>query len=259
MPQQPLGCGHKPALGNITTLPAIFSLTYSYIRFKQAYKINRQYDHKQKKMADKDTKQCILDTAERLFALHGYHHTSLRKITGEAGVNLAAVNYHFGSKKALLEAIFEHHLIPLNRIRMERIKTVRELAHREKKPLQTADILRAFLEPTLKYRDSKTGANHFIALVGRAMTEPDDTVRNLFLHHIKPVGSLLFETLKEAIPELRPETLYWRLQFTVGSISHIMRTAGKSEMVPEHIKPKQDADSLIGQLLPFLTAGLEAP
>ncbi|NIA19854.1 MAG: TetR family transcriptional regulator [Xanthomonadaceae bacterium] len=211
-------------------------------------------------MADKDTKQCILDAAERLFALHGYRNTSLRKITGEAGVNLAAVNYHFGSKEALLEAIFEYHLIPLNRIRQENIEAVRELAHREKKPLQAADILRAFLEPTLTYRDDKTGTNSFIALVGRAMTEPDDTVRNLFLHHIKPLGFLLFETLKEALPNLQPETLYWRLQFTLGVISHVMRLNGSNlQMVPDNITLSQDADSLIEQLLPFLTAGLEAP
>ena len=210
-------------------------------------------------MADKDTKQCILETAERLFALHGYHNTSLRKITSEARVNLAAVNYHFGSKEALLKAIFEHHLIPLNRIRLEKIEAVRELAHREKKSLQAADIIRAFLEPTLKYRDNKTGSNYFIALVGRAMTEPDDTVRNLFLHYIKPLAALLFETLREALPGLQPETLYWRLQFTAGTISHIMRLTGRLDMVPEHIKPNQDADDLIEQLLPFLTAGLEAP
>ncbi|MEA2108127.1 MAG: TetR/AcrR family transcriptional regulator [Pseudomonadota bacterium] len=210
-------------------------------------------------MAEKNTKQSILDAAERLFALHGYHHTSLRKITGEAGVNLAAVNYHFGSKEALLKAIFERHLIPLNKIRQDNIKAVRELAQREKKPLRAADIIRAFIEPTLKYRDSKNGSNYFIALVGRAMTEPDDTVRNLFLHHIKPLGFLLFETLKEALPDLNPETLYWRLQFTVGTISHIMRTTGRLEMVPDNITLNQDADSLIDQLLPFLTAGLEAP
>ncbi|MCK4378539.1 MAG: TetR family transcriptional regulator [Deltaproteobacteria bacterium] len=210
-------------------------------------------------MAEKNTKQCILEAAERLFALHGYHHTSLRKITSEARVNLAAVNYHFGSKKALLKAIFECHLIPLNQIRLEKIKTVRDLAHRQEKPPQAADIIRAFIEPTLKYRDSKSGSNYFITLVGRALTEPDDTVRTLFLHHIEPLGSLLFESLKEALPDLQPETLYWRLQFTIGVISHVMRTTGKLEMVPDHIKPHQDADSLIEQLVPYLTAGLEAP
>ncbi|HDJ28265.1 MAG TPA: TetR/AcrR family transcriptional regulator, partial [Proteobacteria bacterium] len=100
-------------------------------------------------MAEKNTKQCILDAAERLFALHGYHHTSLRKITGEANVNLAAVNYHFGSKEALLKAIFEYHLTPLNQTRQENLKAVREQALQQGKIPQVADIIRAFIEPTL--------------------------------------------------------------------------------------------------------------
>ena len=41
-----------------------------------------------------DTRERILDAAERLFMAHGYEGTSMRQITGEAGVNLAAVNYH---------------------------------------------------------------------------------------------------------------------------------------------------------------------
>ena len=48
-----------------------------------------------------NTKDRILDAAERLFAHKGIEATSLRNITAEAGVNLAAVNYHFQSKEAL--------------------------------------------------------------------------------------------------------------------------------------------------------------
>jgi len=210
-------------------------------------------------MAEKSTRKCILDTAERLFALHGYHHTSLRKITGEAGVNLAAVNYHFGSKEALLEAIFEYHLVPLNRIRQDNLEAVRERSHQQQKPMEVADILRAFIEPTLRYRDSSSKTRYFIALVGQSMTETDDTVRRIFLRHLKPLGFLLYEILKEALPRLEPETLYWRLQCTVGAISHIMRLTGDVLMTPENINLNQDAETMIEQLVPFLTAGLEAP
>ena len=210
-------------------------------------------------MADTNTKQCILDTAERLFALRGYHHTSLRKITGEAGVNLAAVNYHFGSKEALLESIFEHHLTPLNRIRQENLEAVRSQAQQQNKPIKVADIIRAFIEPTLEYRDRNDKTRYFIALVGRSMSETDDTVRRIFLRHIKPLGFLLYQILKEALPHLEPETLYWRLQCTIGVVSHIMKLTGNIQLTPEGIQPHQDAKTLAEQLIPFLTAGLEAP
>ena len=72
-------------------------------------------------MSQPDTKQRILDVAERLFATRGFHATSLRAITRAAEVNLAAVNYHFGSKDALLEAVMLRRLGPLNEIRQARL------------------------------------------------------------------------------------------------------------------------------------------
>ena len=62
-------------------------------------------------MSQPDTKERILDAAERLFAREGFHNTSLRAITGEADVNLAAVNYHFGSKEALLDAVISYNFV----------------------------------------------------------------------------------------------------------------------------------------------------
>ncbi|MCF5816969.1 TetR family transcriptional regulator, partial [Pseudomonas sp. PA-1-2A] len=63
-------------------------------------------------MAQSETVERILDAAEQLFAEKGFAETSLRLITSKAGVNLAAVNYHFGSKKALIQAVFSRFLGP---------------------------------------------------------------------------------------------------------------------------------------------------
>src|SRR5690606_31956188 len=63
-------------------------------------------------MAQSETVERILDAAELLFAEKGFAETSLRLITSKAGVNLAAVNYHFGSKKALIQAVFSRFLGP---------------------------------------------------------------------------------------------------------------------------------------------------
>ena len=63
------------------------------------------------------TKAAVFNAAERLFALHGFQNVSVRDITAEAGVNLASVNYHFGSKDALLFEIFRRRTSELNRER----------------------------------------------------------------------------------------------------------------------------------------------
>jgi len=92
-----------------------------------------------------DTKERILDAAERLFADHGFPATSMRDITQEAGVNLAAVNYHFGSKEALMIAVLDRSTAPVNRARLEQLDALEAAAGDA--PVETEQIVRAFLTP----------------------------------------------------------------------------------------------------------------
>ncbi len=210
--------------------------------------------------ARNDTKGRILQAAERLFATRGYHNTSLRTITAAARVNLAAVNYHFGSKKALLEAVFTRRLIPLNQLRRQRLARVVAAAGQAERPPAVEEILRAFIEPTLKFHQEDPNAPYFITLVSRSFTEPDDTVREIFLRHVKPLGMYLFKLLCEAMPQRAPEIIFWRLQFVIGSLGRAMQATGQLSLAPPPgMNLPRDADSLVEILLPFLTAGMEAP
>lgn len=210
-------------------------------------------------MSQSDTRQRLLDAAERLFAAEGYHNTSLRAITGAAHANLAAVKYHFGSKDALLVAVFERRLEPLNRVRRERLEEVRAAASQAGQRPAPADILRALIEPTLAFRDSGPGAESFIRLVGRAIAEPDDTIRKIFMQRMKPLFILLYDTLGQALPELSTTERFWRLHFALGAMSHAMCLAGRFEILPSGVTPRPDADTLTLMLSSFLTAGMEAP
>jgi len=210
-------------------------------------------------MSQADTKERILDAAERLFAAEGFHNASLRTITGEAGANLAAVNYHFGSKEALLEAVFERRLVPLNHLRREKLVEVREAARSNGHQPQTVEVLRAFVEPTLLFRDSGAGADAFVRMVGRALAEPDDTLRNIFMRHMEPIFFLLYDTLADALPQLTPADLFWRLHFALGAVSHTLCIAGRFKVLPPGVTPPWDAASLTSLLLDFITAGMEAP
>jgi AcrR family transcriptional regulator len=205
-----------------------------------------------------DTKQKILDAAESLFAHEGYHGTSLRAITGRAGVNLAAVNYHFGSKEALLEAMFGRRLVPLNEERMTRLNGVLEAAGKEGQRPIVADVLRAFVEPTLRFK-SEPGREDFMTLVGRAIADPNDIVLQVFLRFMGPVFHLIYKALREALPELPEDTLLWRLHFVLGALSHTMRICGKG-MHPESIKLPCETrpEAMSEMLVHFLSAGLEA-
>src|SRR4026209_2764173 len=125
-----------------------------------------------------ETRTRILDAAEELFMLHGFESTSMRLLTAKAGANLAAVNYHFGSKDALIEAVF--------RRRLDRMKPGRiaELDRLEKeaggRALAPEAIIRAFVGASLRMiEDSKCGGRNFIRLLGRTYTDPQK--------HIHPV------------------------------------------------------------------------
>ncbi len=117
------------------------------------------------------TKDRILDAAERLFAEYGLSETSLRQITARAGVNLAAVNYHFHSKDALILAMFARRLGPLNGIRMRALDELERRAGDG--PLQIEDVLRTFLEPVIA-SGPDTLPEQFRRLFGRMFGEPGD-------------------------------------------------------------------------------------
>ncbi len=209
-------------------------------------------------MSQPDTRQRLLDAAEHLFALEGFHSTSLRVLTGAAKANLAAVKYHFGSKEALLQAVFERRLVPLNQVRRERLESVRTAARLAGKRPATAEVLRAIVEPTLAFRDSGAGAEAFVRLVGRAIADPDDTIRKIFMKLMEPIFILWYETLGEALPELSPTELFWRLHFALGTLSHAMCMAGRFHILPAGVASRPEAAALTEMMLNFLTAGMEA-
>jgi len=204
------------------------------------------------------TKDKILNASEQLFANNGYHNTSLRAITREAGVNLAAVNYHFGSKQALLEEVISRHLDPLNRVRREKLLGIREKARGDGAPPSTGEVLRAFIVPMLHYRETDPGADAFIALVGRIISDPDEGVREIFMDHIRPIFFLCFEVLCESLPHISKEILFWRLQFAIGAMSRALYMGGQFVKYPDGIDAKYDAEAMAELIFPFVTAGMVA-
>ena len=112
-----------------------------------------------------ETRTRILDAAEELFMQHGFEGTSMRLLTAKAGVNLAAVNYHFGSKDALIEALFRRRLDPMNAERVAALDRLEDFS--------AENIIRAFVRPSLRLiEDAQGGGRNFIRLLGRTYTEP---------------------------------------------------------------------------------------
>lgn len=208
-------------------------------------------------MSQPDTKQRILDAAEQLFAADGYHATSLRSITAIAEVNLAAVNYHFGSKEALLEAVILRRLAPLNEIRLGQLEELLKRAEQTDTIPSCRDVLRTFVEPTLRLRQQGSATENFIALIGRTLAEPRGIAMSIFMHHMSPLMTRLFQALSKALPGLSRQDIFWRLHFAIGSMSHIMRCHERHAMVPDDLDIAVPVDDLVEKFLDFTTAGME--
>jgi AcrR family transcriptional regulator len=203
-----------------------------------------------------ETRTRILDAAEELFMQHGFEATSMRLLTAKAGVNLAAVNYHFGSKHALVEAVFRRRLDPLNQERLLALEKLEAEAHPA-----SEDIIRAFIAPTLKLvEDAKGGGRSFIRLLGRTYTEPAKTVRQLIGQMYAPVMDRYKSALERALPQMPREELVWRMHFMFGTLAYTLAATDTVQLIAG-CKPEDryDARLLEERLTAFLAAGLNAP
>jgi AcrR family transcriptional regulator len=208
-------------------------------------------------MSEPDTKQRILSAAEHHFARDGYHATSLRSITTAAKANLAAVNYHFGSKESLLEAVIERRLAPLNEVRLGQLEMLLKKAEQAKEMPVCRDVLRTFIEPTLRLRLQGSDSEDFVALIGRILAEPRGVAMTIFMAHMEPLMNRLFQALSLSLPGLSSQVLFWRVHFALGSLSHIMRCHERHAMVPEDVSVEMDVGDLVELFLDFATAGME--
>jgi len=200
-----------------------------------------------------ETRTRILDAAEELFMLHGFEGTSMRLLTAKAGVNLAAVNYHFGSKDALIEALFRRRLDPMNEERIAALDRLEDSS--------AENIIRAFIGPSLHLiEDAKGGGRNFIRLLGRTYTEPAKTVRALIGQMYAPTMERYKAALERALPQMPRDELVWRMHFMFGTLAYTLAATDTVQLIAG-CKPedRHDARLLEERLTAFLAAGLHAP
>lgn len=208
-------------------------------------------------MTQTDTRQRIIDAAEQLFAEKGFNNTTMRAITSMAEVNLAAVNYHFGSKESLLQEVFERHILPLNQERRRRLEAVRAEARTHNRKLQPRAVLSAFITPTLKLRDAGPSARNFLSLVGRSLSDSDDTPRRIFFTNMQPMIELLFDMLCEALPDCQPSQVCWRLRFSLSAMGQILIGPDYAQALFPQIDANLSTQQLEDLLLDFIAHGME--
>jgi AcrR family transcriptional regulator len=194
-----------------------------------------------------DTKSRILDAAEKLFGLKGFDATSLRDITAEAQVNLAAVNYHFQSKDSLIDAVIARRLEPVNRHRFEMLD--------QAGPNPTLEqVLRAFLAPLLELKTEAV-----IPLMGRIMSDPHQFVEKVYRRHLQPVADRFRQEFGKALPDLQPADHLWGIYFSAGVMTYLLSWSHVLPEISGGLCDTNDRAALVERVVAFLAAGFRAP
>ena len=202
--------------------------------------------------AAEQTPHRLLDAAEVLFAERGYAHTSVRDITRAAGCNVAAVNYHFGSKGAMYEQMFRRRLTEL---REQRLAAV-DRARRNRGDLEA--VLRTFANAFLEPLVDVSAGRRMMQLFMREMTDPHLPAGIFYDLMIKPVSAQFRQVLTEAcegLGEAAAQTCFFSL---VGQLLQILQLqnifAGSSDA--DSMMP--DLSAWVDHVVRFSAAGIRA-
>ncbi|MCH8502089.1 MAG: TetR family transcriptional regulator [Aliidiomarina sp.] len=201
------------------------------------------------------TKDKIILAAEKLFSEHGFEQTSLRQITSEADVNLASVNYHFGSKKSLIQAVMSRYqsvFMPALDEQLSRLA--------EHETYSTTDVLACITAPLIALRQVRIdGPVIYLRLLGFAYSEIQGHLRKFTMTHFGHVVQRFFEMIQQANPHLSRKTLFWRLHFSLGAML-FAQVSGQAlrEIALADFGEETQAEETFLKLLPFVAAGIAA-
>ena len=208
-------------------------------------------------MAQSETVERILDAAEHLFAEKGFAETSLRLITSKAGVNLAAVNYHFGSKKALIQAVFTRFLDPFV------ISLEQELDRHEQagNPEQSLEELLEMLVRLVLAVKPRSGhdLSTFMRLLGLAFSQSQGHLRKYLGEVYGRVFKRYMTLVLRSAPELPVNVLFWRVHFMLGRAAFTLSSMKALKAMGEtEYGQRAGTEEILRQMVPFFAAGMRA-
>jgi AcrR family transcriptional regulator len=195
------------------------------------------------------TKDRILGAAEELFAQHGFAGTSLRQVTSRADVNIAAVNYHFGSKENLVNEVFRRRMDEMSAQRMARLEAA--LADGA---CNLEAVLAAFVEPALAMAQDRHGGGAFIRVIARAYAEKNDSLRKFLSDQYGHVPRAFARAIARCLPDLPKDQLYWRLDFLSGALTYAMADFGMIKRPPGSTESSH-RERAARELIRFAVAG----
>jgi AcrR family transcriptional regulator len=207
-------------------------------------------------MAQKDNikkRDRILDSAEKLFAEHGYDGVTLRQIASGAGVDVALASYHFGKKLDLFNAVFDRRAAELNKARLDALRAVQAKAG--KKGPSVEQIIESFLRPLeLAQETGDEGWRNYLALVAYVNNSPYWGTRLMSKAFDKLVQEFI-DALRIALPSARDEDIYWCYHNLSGALTLTLADTGRIDKLSKGLCRSSDFEAAYNHMIPFVAAG----
>ncbi len=202
------------------------------------------------------TKQKILGAAGKVFARGGYRAMTLRQVTHEAKVNLAAVNYHFGSKLNLVRALLRDRFEPINQQRHHLLD--QQIEAHAPNPVPVPIIYDTLFRPLftgIGYASDKD--TNLIQIIGRALTESAEFMRGLHKEFFADLSKRYMNEIQRSCPELTPEQIQYRFFLSVSTMIGIIIEQVRLETLSDGKLDGNNLDIILNELTTFVVAGFQ--
>lgn len=211
---------------------------------------------KRRKQEGKDsTKQRLLEAAAELFAEHGFDKVAVRDITEKAGANVAGVNYHFGSREGLVNAVIEGTVNPINEERLARLDAIERKVGKQPPPLE--EVVDAFVRPFLtQIRRSELSEKVAFRLIGRMLGEGMVEMPETLQAQMSEVVVRFLKAMSKSLPGVPDDDLVWRVHFMAGGMIHAMAHGDVLQQITRGAAATPSLEQTVSRFVRFAVAGL---
>lgn len=206
-------------------------------------------------LSQSESKRRLLDAAELLFAEHGFEAVSVRDITQHAKANVAAINYHFGTRDGLIALIVTRYLTPVNEERLARLDALERKGPGKAVPVE--EIINAFVRPLVGIvRKSDLSERQYCKLLGRIFAMQGEGLPQAMENPMRQLSERFARALGKALPAVTPEDLVWRMHFVVGALIHMLMNEEMLQRLTGGVAGSPTMEATLGRFIRFAAAGL---
>ncbi|KAA5804753.1 TetR/AcrR family transcriptional regulator [Alkalicaulis satelles] len=199
------------------------------------------------------TREKLLDSAEKLFALKGFHGVTVRAIAREADSDPALVAYYFGGKRELFDEVLLRRAEQLNQIRLQELEACERAAGPEGPTVE--EIIAAFTHPLLdRSIHGDPGWKSYFALIGQITNAPD-WGGAVMSKYFDPIVRRFLQSLRKALPDCRDEELFWSYHFLSGALVLTFAETGRIDSLSGGLCKSSDIEAVADRLPEFIAAG----